>query len=186
MIYFIGGAPCTGKSTLAKEIAYRLDITNIICTDTIRCVLRQAFTPDDYTFMYPESHEAWKAYSHKFTPDTLRKGFMAQCEMICTYVIGLIIDAKKYEKITLIEGVHALPSILSKYTTKAIVLDVPDVEEHKERLTGKKGSAKYKREFIGFRTLRDLILEDAEEAGVDVIDNPYKAHAIEKIVEAFS
>jgi 2-phosphoglycerate kinase len=42
LIIMIGGATGVGKSTVAAEVAHRLGITRIICTDIIRSVMRRS------------------------------------------------------------------------------------------------------------------------------------------------
>src|SRR3712207_507732 len=57
VVVLIGGATGVGTSTLAADIARRLNIQSVIGTDAIREVLRRAISPDLLPILHKSSYE---------------------------------------------------------------------------------------------------------------------------------
>jgi len=178
MILLIGGASCTGKSTLAREVAHRHNITNVISTDTIRCVLREALDQFPY-----ESHLSWKQYTYEFDKDLLILEFKNQCKLISSYIDALVGEAKKYKKDTIIEGIHALPSLIQDPEVSKVIMDLQSFKNHWGRVKSRPEAQRYQKEFEGFRGLRDFIFDDARKSQTKVIQNTNKEQAIEELME---
>src|ERR671928_393016 len=64
IVVLIGGATGVGTSTLAADVARRLNIQSVIGTDAIREVLRRAISPD----LLPSLHKS----SYEITPEDMR------------------------------------------------------------------------------------------------------------------
>ncbi|MEC8845040.1 MAG: hypothetical protein VXX42_13740, partial [SAR324 cluster bacterium] len=66
VIIYIGGAPGTGKSMLATSLATRLGINKVISTDSIREIMRLAFSNDLLPTLFHSTTEAWKGLPMEF------------------------------------------------------------------------------------------------------------------------
>ena len=109
MIYLIGGAPRTGKTTLAKMIAKRKDIP-YISTDLIRDAIDEA---------YPElkiKAEKWEKWSERFYP----------------MLLSLIKHSQEVYPDTVIEGDIFFPdqvnNIAQRYKLKCVYLGVSNID----------------------------------------------------------
>ena len=113
LIIFISGETTTGKSTWAIELCKRLGIRNLIHTDIVREFerLKSKKTKDPINF---SSYQVYKAYSNKFSTKNLNKGFIYQSQKINKIIKRLIYHSSEYGKITLIEGINIMPSIVKK------------------------------------------------------------------------
>src|SRR5215208_5438287 len=57
IVVLIGGATGVGTSTLAADVARRLNIQSVVGTDSIREVLRRAISPDLLPLLHKSSYE---------------------------------------------------------------------------------------------------------------------------------
>lgn len=116
LIIMLGGATGTGKSTIATELAYRLDITRIQSTDMMREVIRSYLahqvTP---TLQYP-SFEAWRGlppFSYAAQGKDNNKvitGFLAQLSAMKPAIETTVSRTLQEHENLIIEGVHIVPS----------------------------------------------------------------------------
>ena len=125
LIIMLGGASGTGKSTIAAELAYRLDIAGIQSTDMMREVIRSYLSHQVTPTLQYSSYEAWRGLppSHTATQrgesDKVITGFLAQLSSMKP-AIETTIERALYEREHLmLEGVHIVPG----------ELDLRDVEK---------------------------------------------------------
>ena len=87
LIITIGGATGVGKSTIAAEIAYRLGITRIICTDVIRSVMREMIPSS----LLPAIHSSSYSVSDTLTvplPDDTNPVVVGFTEQVSKIMLG--------------------------------------------------------------------------------------------------
>src|SRR5215218_8467462 len=114
IVVLIGGATGVGTSTLAADVARRLNIQSVVGTDSIREVLRRAISPD----LLPILHKS----SYEITPEDIRVpidgeetvlfGYRAQAAQVSVGVEALVERGLKEGTNVIIEGVHLAPEIL--------------------------------------------------------------------------
>lgn len=111
-VIFIGGAPTTGKSTVAKDLSKHLGIP-WISTDQIREVVRtfsdrntnpKLFTPEGYTA---------ERFLTEFSAEEIVKMEMEQGDAVWSGVMTFIENSYPWKDF-IIEGVGVLPHLIAK------------------------------------------------------------------------
>jgi 2-phosphoglycerate kinase len=113
-IILIGGAPTTGKSTVAGGLAARLNLP-WISTDRVRAIMRKATTPEASPGLYlPQGHDVEKFFAN-FTTEQIVEREMVQGEIVWSGVKELIDDTKfTWKEGFICEGVGILPHLVAR------------------------------------------------------------------------
>src|ERR671928_1021292 len=185
IVVLIGGATGVGTSTLAADVARRLNIQSVIGTDSIREVLRHAISPD----LLPILHKS----SYKIEPEDIRVpvddeervlfGYRAQASQVCVGVEAIVERGIKEGTNLIIEGVHLAPEIiLNRYRDHpnvcSLVVYLSDEAIHRARFqlralgtSMRRPVEEYIAHFREIRQIHDYILESAVRSGVFAIEN---------------
>jgi 2-phosphoglycerate kinase len=185
VVVLIGGATGVGTSTLAADIARRLNIQSVIGTDIVREVLRHAISPD----LLPSLHKS----SYEITPQDMRvpvteeetvlSGYRAQASQVSVGVEALVDRGLKEGKNMVVEGVHLAPEIiLNRYQDHpnvcSLVVYLSDESIHRARFHMRALSTSIRRpaeEYIAhireIRQIHDYILESALRSGIYTFEN---------------
>src|SRR5207248_4507830 len=119
LVILIGGATGTGKSTVATEIAYRLGITRLTSTDSIRQTMRAFFSHEFMPSIHYSSFEAGAAFPD--ADDPLVAGFLEQSRNVLVGVQASIERALQEGWSMMLEGVHLVPGLLPSSFEGALV-----------------------------------------------------------------
>jgi 2-phosphoglycerate kinase len=126
MIILIGGTTSTGKSIVAAELAYRLDIARTQSTDMMREIIRSYLAPHVAPTLQYSSYEAWRGLSTTNSGDTNRivTGFLSQLATMKPAIQTTIASAIREKEHLILEGVHVLPTEIDieQAENKAVVL----------------------------------------------------------------
>ena len=185
IVILIGGATGVGTSTLAADVARRLNIQSVIGTDAIREVLRRAISPD----LLPMLHRS----SFDIKPEDIRVpvakeetvlfGYRSQASQVSVGVEAIVERGIKEGTNLVIEGVHLAPEIiLNRYRDHPnvcpLVVYLSDDETHRARFhvralgTAMRRSAEeYIAHFKEIRQIHDYILESAVRSGIYAVEN---------------
>lgn len=184
LVVLIGGPTGAGKSTLSLELASRMEITQVVSTDTIREMMRTMFSVKLLPAVHRSSYLAGRKL--RLPPgsesDEVLVGFHQQSMLVSVGVEAMIKRAVQENVDLIVNGVHILPGLLDKseFPDACIVefvVSVSNREEHMQRFlrrqrTAQKRKAKtYLQNFENICKIRDYILECAGEENVPVIDN---------------
>ena len=111
LLVLIGGATGTGKSTLAADLALRLDIGRIQSTDTLREVMRLFVSKHMVPELHTSSYDAWRFIRCPTgvdpAPSThLIEGYRAQASKVSLAIDGVLTRSVKERVSTIVEGIH--------------------------------------------------------------------------------
>jgi 2-phosphoglycerate kinase len=185
VVVLIGGATGVGTSTLAADVARRLNIQSVIGTDVIREVLRHAISPD----LLPSLHKS----SYEITPEDMRVpvaeeetvlfGYRAQASQVSVGVEAIVDRGLKEGTNLIIEGVHLAPEIiLNRYRDHpnvcSLVVYLSDESIHRARFqlralgtSMRRPIEEYIAHFREIRQIHDYILQSAIRSGIYAIEN---------------
>ncbi|HVS16692.1 MAG TPA: 2,3-bisphosphoglycerate-independent phosphoglycerate mutase [Thermoanaerobaculia bacterium] len=182
LVVFLGGASGTGKSTLSLELAPLLRIYRINSTDTIRQVMRMAFSPA----MLPALHRSSFELGPDSTADPNDRGavlaaFAEQATRVCVGVRAVVERSIAENTSVLVEGVHLLPPLVpfSDLAGAAyqlmLMVSTMDEEVHRSHLLSRAGlvgrrASRYLEHFRAIRHQQELLLERAEEHEIPLLD----------------
>ncbi len=185
IVILIGGATGVGTSTLAADVARRLNIQSVIGTDAIREVLRRAISPD----LLPMLHRS----SFDIKPEDIRVpvakeetvlfGYRSQASQVSVGVEAIVERGIKEGTNLVIEGVHLAPEIiLNRYRDHPnvcpLVVYLSDEEAHRARFhvralgtAMRRPAEEYIAHFKEIRQIHDYILASAVRSGIYAVEN---------------
>ena len=190
LVVLIGGATGTGKSTVATEIAYRLGITRLTSTDSIRQTLRAFFSHEFMPTIHYSSFSAGEAIPD--ADDPLVAGFLEQSRNVLVGVNASIERALQEGWSIIFEGVHLVPGLLPARLEGALVcpciLTIEDEDEHARHFFSRNAGserplASYLDHFAEIRRLQTFIVGRAEREGVPVIENESAEQTSADVIE---
>ncbi|MDP9455105.1 MAG: 2-phosphoglycerate kinase [Actinobacteria bacterium] len=185
VVVLIGGATGVGTSTLAADVARRLNIQSVIGTDSIREVLRRAISPDLLPILHKSSFEITAEDIRVPVEDeeTVLFGFRAQSSQVSVGVEAIVERGLKEGTNLVVEGVHLAPEIImQRYKDHpnvcCLVVHLSDEDAHRDRFyiralgtSMRRPAEEYIAHFKQIRKIHDYIKESAAHAGTYTIEN---------------
>lgn len=201
LLLLIGGTNGCGKSTIATEVAHRLDIVRIQSTDMLREVMRQMLPDHLLPVLHESSFNAWKAlpFVHEH-PDSERlheEGFRTQAELLQVPSEAVLNRARQERVSMVLEGIHILPGLGERIQLPvsqddsivvSITLAVLRPRELKKRLRGRGTQAperraeRYLKNFDAIWQLQSLLLSDADQYDAAIIENDKKSRVVQEVM----
>ena len=195
LMIMIGGATGVGKSTVAAEVAHRLGITRIICTDIIRSVMRGMISPGLLPAIHSSSYSVADTLSVPLPEDSkpILIGFTEQVSKIAVG-IDAVVDRAAEEKVsTVVEGVHVIPKSMPERQEKVheivIIISARDYETHKARFYQRyeenidRPAERYISHFDAIRSILDYISMLAQYYNIPVVFNVNLVQTVESTLE---
>ncbi len=136
--YFISGIPGSGKSTVANELAKKLNIYHTISTDLIRAIVQRYHNEESYPVMFESSFHAFK-HAPVDEEDSHLWGFIEQAKLMKPGIKGLFKRMVKENQNLILEGVHLIPGyyhVPENVEFNHILLTVPNKEQYKQQILG--------------------------------------------------
>lgn len=201
LILLIGGTSGSGKSTLSSELAYRLDISRQQSTDMMREIIRSYLSPQMVPTLGFSSYEAWRGLPGSSDgggtaiENPVVNGFLSQFSAMKLALHATIDRAIEDRHHLILEGVHVVPSELDLEvkTDEAIVIPIMLACMKKEllrkqlsRLGREKGRGQATHSPENLDSIWDLqtwLLDEAEKAGVPVIENWYIEDTVRAVLD---
>jgi len=185
VVVLLGGATGVGTSTLAADIARRLNIQSVIGTDSIREVLRKAISPDLLPILHKSSYGVKREDIRIPVAEEERVlyGYQAQASQVSVGVEAIVDRGLKEGTNLIIEGVHLAPQIiLDRYKDHpnvcSLVVYLSDPEVHVDRFqvralgtSMRRPAEEYVHHFRQIRQIHDHILDSALRTGVQAVEN---------------
>lgn len=187
LILLIGGSTGVGKSTVAAELAYRLDVARIQSTDMMREVIRSYVTPEVAPTLQYSSFDAWRGLPQPLgapadvNADRVIDGFLSQVSTMRPAMHASMERAIQEEENLILEGVHVVPSQLdlARLHEQAIVvpmvLSTIEKEALRHRLsrrgteTVQRQASRYLAHLESIWEVQSFLAEDAEAADINVL-----------------
>jgi 2-phosphoglycerate kinase len=185
IVVLIGGATGVGTSTLAADVARRLNIQSVIGTDAIREVLRRAISPDLLPILHKSSFDI-KSEDIRVPvakEERVLFGYRAQASQVSVGIEAIVERGIKEGTNLVIEGVHLAPEIiLNRYRDHPnvcpLVVYLSDEEAHRARFhvralgtAMRRPAEEYIAHFKEIRQIHDCILESAVRSGIYTVEN---------------
>lgn len=185
VVVLIGGATGVGTSTLAADVARRLNIQSVIGTDSIREVLRRAISPDLLPMLHKSSYGIKREDLRVpvAEEDRVLYGYRAQASQVSVGVEAIVERGLKEGTNLVIEGVHLAPEILlHRYLDHpnvcSLVVYLSDERTHQDRFqvralgtSMRRPAQEYIFHFDEIRQIHDYIYESAVRLGVQAVEN---------------
>lgn len=185
VVVLIGGATGVGTSTLAADIARRLNIQSVIGTDAIREVLRRAISPDLLPVLHKSSFDIKSEDIRVPVADDERVlfGYRAQASQVSVGVEAIVERGIKEGTNLVVEGVHLAPEIiLNRYKDHPnvcpLIVYLSDEEAHRSRFyvralgtAMRRPAEEYIAHFKEIRQIHDYIAGSAARSGVYAVNN---------------
>jgi 2-phosphoglycerate kinase len=186
LVLLLGGATGTGKSTLAAEAAYRLGISRITSTDTVRQVMRAFFARELMPALHYSSFDAGEGLKMPMPDpdagDRALYGFIQQAEQVAVGANAVVERAVMEGLSTVIEGIHLVPGLVGGDQRDGAVvvqalLAIGDEDAHQSHFFardfdtgGMRAMERYLRRFGEIRRIQDYLVGRAEREGVPVVE----------------
>jgi 2-phosphoglycerate kinase len=195
VVFLLGGATGTGKSTVATELAYRLGITRVTSTDFIRQTMRAFFSEDFMPSIHYSSFEAAGALREpKVADDPCITGFLEQTRNVLVGVHAALDRALEEGWSMVLEGVHIVPGLVRVPPTEAVVaqcvLQIEDPDEHALHFyvrdaasDGVRPVSRYLDRFDEIRRIQEALVRRADREDVPVLESSNIEHAVTQALE---
>jgi 2-phosphoglycerate kinase len=185
IVVLIGGATGVGTTTLAADVARRLNIQSVIGTDSIREVLRRAISPDLLPILHKSSYKIKREDLRVpvAEEETVLSGYREQASQVAVGVEALVDRGLKEGTNLVIEGVHLVPeAILGRYRDHPnvcpLVVYLSDEHVHRSRFyiralgtAMRRPAEEYIAYFTQIRQIHDYIVQSAARVGVQAVEN---------------
>jgi 2-phosphoglycerate kinase len=187
VILLIGGATGTGKSTVASEVAHRLGINRVTCTDVVRQTLRAFFPPAEMPSIHRSSFDSPPGQQ-------LIDAFVDQSTQVLIAVEAAVSRAILEGWSMVVEGVHVVPGLINVSAADATVVEcvltIEDEATHAGHFWirdatsgGERPVNKYLDRLYDIRSLQDYIVERARDYAVPVFENSKKNDTVAAVIE---
>ena len=197
LILLFGGAPGTGKSSLATRIAHMLDISRTQPTDLLREVMRVMIPERLLPVLHRSSFLAAKALPVgpvQADPDTaVIEGYLTQSELVWVACEAAIRRAVEERLSLVIEGVHVHPGLVRHVPDHPdgivvpVMLGVLGKDELKRRIRGRgkdapgRRSKRFLQHFEALWKLQSYLLGEADRAGVPIVANDDREETVREV-----
>jgi 2-phosphoglycerate kinase len=186
IIVLIGGATGTGKSTVASEVAHRLGINRVTCTDVVRQTLRAFFPPDQMPSIHRSSFDSPPG-------EPVVDAFLEQTKVVAIGVEAAVSRAILEGWSMVVEGVHVVPGMLTVSADARVVecvLMIEDEESHAGHFLvrdatsgGERPVRKYLDRLDDIRRLQDWVVERARDHNAPVFESSDVEPTVSAVIE---
>lgn len=201
LIVVLGGAVGSGKSTIAAQVAHRLEIVRTQSTDMLREVMRMMVPERLMPALHTSTFKAWQAlpigdHGEREASSALIDGYLTQAELVSVACEAVIRRALRERVSLVLEGVHAHPRLLQALEEETggdaivvrVVLGVLKPRELKARIRGRgkrepdRRARRYLRYFDEIWDLQSFLLSEADQLGVPIVSNEELEDTVHQIM----
>ncbi len=198
-VILIGSASGIGKSTIAAELAKKLDIKHLIESDFIRAVVRGIIGKEFAPSLHSSSYDAYKSLRDKYRYNTYEELVCAGFDDHASYILPAIEKVIQraitdYDDI-IIEGVHLVPGLIDieqfrDYAEIYFFVLSSDEQSHKERFVKRAiqihRGGKQLDFFTENRIIHGHLINQAKKNDVNVIPTESIEKTVDKILSVIN
>jgi 2-phosphoglycerate kinase len=198
LVVILGGAVGSGKSTVAAQIAHRLEIVRSQSTDMLREVMRMMVPQRLLPVLHTSTFKAWQSLpatqQDKDDHSALVDGYLTQADLVAVACEAVIRRAVRERVSLILEGVHAHPGLLpgiEKETDAVVVrvmLAVTKRRQLQARIRGRgkhepdRRAKRYLSYFDAIWDLQSFMLSEADQLGVPIIANEDLDNTVHEVI----
>ena len=188
LVLLCGGAPGVGKSTLAAEIATRLDIVRTQSTDMLREIMREmvpaAVAPELHGSSYDVNPSVNSHGSDELDGKNRFLGFRRQAELVQLASRAVLARAQRESVSVLVEGVHIWPGLLRKQVTLSgedliveFILTVADQKQlvRRFRQRGREAPGRRGKRYLDnidkIWAQQSMLIQEAKNQAIPIVQN---------------
>ncbi len=198
LLLLIGGAPGSGKSTIATALAGQLDIFRAQSTDMLREVMRMMTPERLLPVLHRSSFDAWQALPNVDGPsdqeDMVVAGYRSQNELLMVSCEAVVQRAVRERVSMVLEGVHIDPAAVRRLMVADDMVVVPVMlgilkqGMLRKRIRGRGGSApqrrseRYLKNFDAIWHLQSYLLSEADKEQISIVANDDRDSTVAEIL----
>jgi 2-phosphoglycerate kinase len=198
LLLLIGGAPGSGKSTIATALAGQLDIFRAQSTDMLREVMRMMTPERLLPVLHRSSFDAWQALPNADgqgdQEDIVVAGFRSQTELLMVSCEAVVQRAVRERVSMVLEGVHIDPAAVRRLMGDGDIIVVPVMlgifkqGMLRKRIRGRGGKApqrrseRYLKNFDAIWHLQSYLLSEADKEQISIVANEDRDSTVAEIL----
>ena len=203
LILLIGGTAGSGKSTIASELAHRLNVLRTQSTDMLREVMRLMVPSRLLPTLHSSSFSAGDVLQFRdripvAIQSPIEAGFVTQAEHVRVALEGVIQRALTERLSLIMEGVHVIPSHQAYYAENKEALVVPFMlavfkkKTLQKRFIGRSSTTpsrrakRYLKNFDAIWQIQSHLLAEADHYQIPIIPNDDQEETILMIMDRLS
>ena len=198
LLLLIGGAPGSGKSTIATALASQLDIFRAQSTDMLREVMRMMTPERLLPVLHRSSFDAWQALPKSDgqgdQEDIIVAGYRSQTELLMVSCEAVVQRAVRERVSMVLEGVHIDPAAVRRLMGGDDIVVVPVMlgifkqGMLRKRIRGRGGKApqrrseRYLKNFDAIWHLQSYLLSEADKEQISIVANEDRDSTVAEIL----
>jgi 2-phosphoglycerate kinase len=198
----IGGTTGCGKSTIATEVAHRLNIIRTQSTDMLREVMRMMLPIKLLPELHTSSFSAWRKIpgsedSKESPEERMIHGFIHQAELVSVPCEAVIQRALNEQVSLILEGVHVSPALVKRFRYQRGAVIVPimlailkqDRLKHQLKDRGatapmRNAQSDYLSNFESIWMLQSHLLSEADSNAIPIITNDDRDKTTDRVMRS--
>ncbi|PVV23947.1 MAG: hypothetical protein B6D74_06595 [gamma proteobacterium symbiont of Ctena orbiculata] len=202
LILLIGGTTGCGKSTIATEVAHRLNIIRTQSTDMLREVMRMMVPIKLLPELHTSSFNAWRkipgsSESKESPEERMIHGYIHQAKLVSVPCEAVIQRALNERVSLILEGVHVSPVLVKRFREEKNAVIVPimlavlkqDRLKHQLKDRGvtapeRNAQSDYLSNFESIWMLQSHLLSEADNNAIPIVANDDRDKTTDRVMRS--